>query len=67
MKIDYKKIVEELIPIFEEEGQESIDLYNKGLKIEIKELKSIKFKPFPKPHLEIKNSKSISCLSLSKR
>ncbi len=37
MKIDYKKIAEELIPIFEEAGQESIDLYKKGLKIEIKE------------------------------
>ena len=37
MKIDYKKITEELIPIFEEAGQVSIDLYNKGLKIEIKE------------------------------
>jgi len=37
MKIDYKKIANELIPIFEEAGQESIDLYNKGLKIEIKE------------------------------
>ena len=37
MKIDYKKIAEELIPIFEEAGQKSIDLYNKGLKIEIKE------------------------------
>ena len=33
MKIDYKKIAEELIPIFEEAGQKSIDLYNKGLKI----------------------------------
>ena len=37
MKINYKKITEELIPIFEEAGKESIDLYNKGLKIEIKE------------------------------
>ena len=37
MKIDYKKIAEELIPIIEDAGQESIDLYNKGLKIEIKE------------------------------
>ena len=37
MKIDYKMIAEELIPIFEEAGQKSIDLYNKGLKIEIKE------------------------------
>ena len=31
MKIDYKKITEELIPIFEEAGQMSIDLYNKGI------------------------------------
>ena len=37
MKIDYKKITEELIPIFEEAGKKSIDLYKKGLKIEIKE------------------------------
>ena len=37
MKIDYKKITEKLIPVFEEAGQVSIDLYNKGLKIEIKE------------------------------
>ena len=37
MKIDYKKIVEELIPVFEVAGQESINLYKKGLKIEIKE------------------------------
>ena len=29
MKIDYKKIAEELIPIFEEAGQKSIDLYKK--------------------------------------
>ena len=36
MKIDYKKVAEELIPVFEEAGRESIDLYNKGLKIEIK-------------------------------
>ena len=31
MKIDYKMIAEELIPIFEEAGQKSIDLYNEGL------------------------------------
>ena len=37
MKIDFKKITEQLIPIFEEAGQESINLYKKGLKIEIKE------------------------------
>ena len=37
MKIDLKKITEELIPVFEAAGLESIDLYKKGLKIEIKE------------------------------
>ena len=37
MKIDFKKITEQLIPIFEEAGLESINLYKKGLKIEIKE------------------------------
>ena len=31
MKIDYKKIAEELIPIFEEAGQKSIDLYKNCL------------------------------------
>ena len=36
MKIDFKKITEQLIPIFEEAGLESINLYKKGLKIEIK-------------------------------
>ena len=36
MELDYKKITEELIPIFEEAGQMSIDLFNKGLKVEIK-------------------------------
>ena len=37
MKIDFKKITEELIPIFEAAGLESISLYKKGLKIEIKD------------------------------
>ena len=37
MKIEYKRIAKELIPVFEEAGQESMDLYKKGLKIEIKE------------------------------
>ena len=37
MELDYKKITEELIPIFEEAGQMSIDLFNKGLKVEIKD------------------------------
>ena len=37
MKIDFKKITEELIPVFNTAGLESIDLYKKGLKIEIKE------------------------------
>ena len=37
MKIDLKKITEELIPVFEAAGLESINLYKKGLKIEIKE------------------------------
>ncbi len=37
MKIDFKKITKELIPVFEAAGQESIKLYEKGLKIEIKE------------------------------
>ena len=37
MNIDFKKITEELIPIFEAAGLESINLYEKGLKIEIKE------------------------------
>mgnify|MGYP001423645046 CR=1 FL=1 len=37
MKIDFKKITESLIPIFDEAGEESINLYKKGLKIEIKE------------------------------
>ena len=34
MNFNFKKIVEDLIPIFEIAGKESIDLYNKGLKIE---------------------------------
>ena len=37
MTIDFKKITEELIPIFDAAGLESINLYKKGLKIEIKE------------------------------
>ena len=37
MKIDFKKITEELIPVFEAAGLESISLYKKGLKIEIKD------------------------------
>ena len=37
MKIDFKKITESLIPVFDAAGQESINLYKKGLKIEIKE------------------------------
>ena len=37
MKIDFKKITEELIPTFDMAGLESINLYKKGLKIEIKE------------------------------
>mgnify|MGYP001338227132 CR=1 FL=1 len=36
MDLDFKKITEELIPIFNTAGKESIDLYEKGLKIEIK-------------------------------
>ena len=37
MNINYKKITKELIPVFELAGQESINLYKKGLKIEIKD------------------------------
>ena len=37
MTINFKKITEELIPIFEEAGLESMSLYKKGLKIIIKE------------------------------
>ena len=41
MNIDeLKKIAENLIDTFNTAGQESIDLYKKGLKIEIKEDKS---------------------------
>ena len=36
MDLNFKKITEELIPIFNTAGKESIDLYEKGLKIEIK-------------------------------
>ena len=37
MKIDLKKITKELIPVFDHAGLESIRLFEKGLKIEIKE------------------------------
>ena len=37
MNLNFKKIVDELVPTFEIAGEESIDLYKKGLKIEIKE------------------------------
>ena len=37
MKIDLKKITEELIPVFDHAGLESIRLFEKGLKIEVKE------------------------------
>ncbi len=37
MKIDFKRITDELIPVFNRAGLVSIDLYKKGLKIEIKE------------------------------
>ena len=36
MKIDLKKITKELIPVFDHAGLESIRLFEKGLKIEIK-------------------------------
>ena len=36
MKFNFKKITEELIPIFDTAGEESINLYKRGLKIEIK-------------------------------
>ena len=48
------------IPIFFDykNKQEIIKSYLlKNYDIEIKEIKSIKFKPFPKPHLELKNLK----------
>ncbi len=37
MIFDFKKITEQLIPVFEMAGKVSIDTYNKGLKIEIKD------------------------------
>ena len=37
MTIDFKKVTKELIPVFNNAGLESINLYKKGLKIEIKE------------------------------
>ncbi len=37
MKIDLKRITEGLIPVFDHAGLETINLYKKGLKIEIKE------------------------------
>ena len=37
MNIDFKKITNELIPVFDQAASESIDLYEKGLRIEIKE------------------------------
>ena len=37
MDIDFKKITYELIPVFDQAALESIELYKKGLKIEIKE------------------------------
>ena len=36
LKIDYKKIIEDLIPVFHDAGQKSIDLYEKGLDIKMK-------------------------------
>ncbi len=36
MDLNFKKITEELIPVFNSAGKKSIDLYEKGLKIEIK-------------------------------
>ena len=39
-KINYKKITENLIPIFDEAGKISIDLYEKGLKIKMKDDKT---------------------------
>ena len=39
-KINYKKITENLIPIFDEAGKTSIDLYEKGLKIKMKDDKT---------------------------
>ena len=37
MNFNFKKITEDLIPVFEKAGKASIDTFNKGLKIEIKE------------------------------
>ena len=37
MKINFENIIKELIPVFHTAGLESINLYKKGLKIEIKE------------------------------
>ena len=34
MKLDLRRITEELIPVFDTAGLESINLYKKGLKIE---------------------------------
>ena len=39
-KINYKKVTENLIPIFDEAGKISIDLYEKGLKIKMKDDKT---------------------------
>ncbi len=36
LKIDYKKITEDLIPVFHEAGKKSISLYESGLEIKIK-------------------------------
>ena len=36
MDLNFKKITKELIPIFDIAGKESIDIYKRGLKIEIK-------------------------------
>ena len=36
LKIDYKKIIEDLIPVFHTAGQKSVELYEKGLDIKIK-------------------------------
>ena len=36
-EINFKKIIENLIPVFDKAGQESIDLYKRGLKIEMKD------------------------------
>ena len=36
-EINFKQIIENLIPVFDKAGQESIDLYKRGLKIEMKD------------------------------